>query len=211
MSEGGRTTLPHQTFVTSVTASLIELTSPRVTGMGARLHTPVSHTKSQPRTVDTPQRRNTHRLGVRAACLACMRLSKSVFPNLCLTEPWPVGLLTLTWPGQPCSELGSATTGGHHSVKRSLVHVSTWEIFQFPGMTHALRPAHRYGPDEQCGAGATPLHTALRRGEGGRWPTYTTRRAAPSPRTPRAAPAPPLATLRYGRGEGGPPCVSADA
>ena len=42
------------------------------------------------------------------------------------------------------------------------------------------------------------------RGGGGRRPT---RRAAPTPRTPRAAPAPPLATLRYGaaRAAGGLP------
>ena len=38
-------------------------------------------------------------------------------------------------------------------------------------------------------------HTALRRGEGGRRPTQ---RATPTPRTPRASPAPPLATLRHG-------------
>ena len=52
-------------------------------------------------------------------------------------------------------------------------------------------------------ANATPA-AAVRRGEGGRWPT---RRAAPTPRTPRAAPGPPLATLRYGaaRAPGGLP------
>ena len=58
--------------------------------------------------------------------------------------------------------------------------------------------------DPKGGAGATPRHTALRRGGGGRRPT---RRAAPTPRTPRAAPVPPLATLRYGaaRAAGGLP------
>ena len=61
--------------------------------MGARLHTPVSHTKSQPRTGHPSEKEYTAALGRSAACLACMRLSKSVFPNLCLTEPWPVGLL----------------------------------------------------------------------------------------------------------------------
>ena len=36
--------------------------------------------------------------------------------------------------------------------------------------------------DPKGGAGATPRHTALRRGEGGRWPT---RRAAPTPQDPK--------------------------
>ena len=59
-------------------------------------------------------------------------------------------------------------------------------------------------PRPKGGAGATPRHTALRRGGGARRPT---RRAAPTPKTPRAAPAPPLATLRHGaaRAAGGLP------
>ena len=57
-------------------------------------------------------------------------------------------------------------------------------------------PKGRPNPqDPKGGAGATPRHTALRRGEGGRRPTQ---RAATTPQDPRkAAPAPPLATLRY--------------
>ena len=58
-------------------------------------------------------------------------------------------------------------------------------------------PVNRNAPEKgpKGGAGATPRHTALRRGGEDRRPT---RRAAPTPRTPRAAPVPPLATLRYG-------------
>ena len=82
---------------------------------------------------------------------------------------------------------------------------------------HAMRrtrparppPPPTYRKDPKGGAGATPRLTAPRRGGAGgdRRPT---RRAAPTPktptpRTPRAAPVPPLATLRYGaaRREGG--------
>ena len=56
-------------------------------------------------------------------------------------------------------------------------------------------PQDPHPQDPKGGAGATPRHTALRRGEGGRRPTQ---RAATTPQDPRkAAPAPPLATLRY--------------
>ena len=54
------------------------------------------------------------------------------------------------------------------------------------------RPNPRWNPRA---APVPPPPPALRRGGGGRRPT---RRAAPTPRTPKAAPAPPLATLRYG-------------
>ena len=57
-------------------------------------------------------------------------------------------------------------------------------------------PPNPQGP--KGGTGATPRHTALRRGGGGRRPT---RRAAPTPRTPRAAPAPPLVTCATARRE----------
>ena len=84
---------------------------------------------------------------------------------------------------------------------------------------HAMRrtrparppPPPTYRNDPTGGAGATPRRTAPRRGGAGgdRRPT---RRAAPTPktptpRTPRAAPVPPLATLRYGaaRATGGLP------
>ena len=56
-------------------------------------------------------------------------------------------------------------------------------------------PSTHYPKDPKGGAGVTPRHTAPRRGGGGRRPT---RRATPTPRTPRAAPVPPLVTLRYG-------------
>ena len=56
--------------------------------------------------------------------------------------------------------------------------------------------------DHKGGAGATPRHTALRRGEGGRRPT---RRAAPTPTGPqgrrRRHPSSPCATARRGRPE----------
>ena len=73
----------------------------------------------------------------------------------------------------------------------SLYNFNVFHVFQ--SYTNARQP-------ELATLGAT----ARPEGQGGRRPT---RRADPSPRTPRAAPAPPLATLRYSaaRATGGQP------
>jgi hypothetical protein len=53
--------------------------------------------------------------------------------------------------------------------------------------------------DPKGGAGATPRHPALRRGEGGRWPT---RRAAPYPQDPKGCAGATLHHPALRRGEG---------
>ena len=85
------------------------------------------------------------------------------------------------------------------------------------GRPEAYPKGRPHPQDPKGGAGATPRHTALRRGEGGRWPT---RRAAPTPQDPKggadANPRHPrsCATTRRGRPEaypkGRPYCQKSD-
>jgi hypothetical protein len=60
---------------------------------------------------------------VSAACLACMRVCRKVFPNLCLTKLWskspPHPASASTRSGRPCTRSGSAATSGNRSVKRT--------------------------------------------------------------------------------------------